>query len=457
MATIGTVIERDITRHLEAWKEKSSREVLLVRGARQVGKTFTIREFAKSFDTHLEINFLERHEYKSLFQNGSLSPETIIPRLEAYFGVSLTVGKSLLFLDEIQACPEALETLRFFHEKAPDLHVIAAGSLLEFALQELPSFGVGRVASLFMHSLSFSEFLFAIGEFKLYYYVKGNKYQPLEEIFHGKLLELYRVYSIIGGLPKVVATYITTKSLTECTRLLDSLILSYEDDFAKYKTRIDPLKIRQVFDSVAKQAGAKFVYTRATQGESTLGISQALQTLILAGIVHKIERTSANGVPLGAEVDERNFKVIPFDIGIYNRLLGTPISELVIGDIASLIHSGASAEVFCGTELIKSQDAYSRPKLYYWSRETPGSNAEVDYLISVGANIIPIEVKAGTKGQMQSLYLLMREKNYPHAVRTSAENFGAFPATPTQIEGATVQIVPVYWIGEWARSLRLAI
>ena len=427
-----------------------SRQALLLRGARQVGKTFSVREFAKSFDNFLEINFLENFDYAKLFQGSSLSPEVIIPKIEAYFGVKIVEGKTLLFLDEIQACQEALLALRFFTEKAPNLHVVAAGSLLEFALSELPSFGVGRVTSLFMHPLSFCEFLESSDNNNLISYLRENQSSIFDNTLHKKCLELYKEFSIIGGMPQIVANYFEERDYNKCMRLLDSLILGYQDDFAKYKTRIDPLKLRNVFYSSARQAGRKFMYTKVQEGESTSGLSDALTLLTLAGIVIKVNKSSGNGIPLVAEIDAKSFKCLPLDIGIYNRLLSTPISELIIRDVVSLINKGASAEVMVASELLKSQNPFIKPEIYYWSRDVAGSAAEVDFLVQVNSNIIPIEVKSGTKGQMQSLFRYMKEKNCNFGVRSSTENFGEIILSES--DNKKIKIIPIYWIGEWVKS-----
>jgi predicted AAA+ superfamily ATPase len=422
--------------------------VLLLRGARQVGKTYSVRQLAKGFTTSIEVNFLEAPEVSQFFSTGSLAPDKIIEKLEVYYGVSLKAGESLLFLDEIQECPEALTALRFFQEKQSSLHVIAAGSLLEFSLSEIPSFGVGRIESLFMYPLSFEEFLGALGQQKLALAIRGaSPFNPLDSTLHAKATDLFKTYTIIGGLPAIVQSYCEDRDINLCMSQIESILLSYEDDFAKYKTRISPLKLRETLRAVAQQAGTKFVYSRINPASSSSGYDQALGLLQLAGLVYKVPRCSANGIPIGAEIDAKSFKTIPFDISIYHRLLGLKISDIVLDSEVSFVNRGALAEVACGTELIAHSSPRHRPELYYWSREQRSSNAEIDYLIQQNDALLPIEVKAGTKGKMQSLYLFLTEKKGSRGVRCSMENYTHYKA-PHEV--AQVEVVPLYGVGTYA-------
>lgn len=325
--------------------------------------------------------------------------------------------------------------------------MIATGSLLEFAIAESKSFGVGRIQSLFMYPISLEEFLEASGQSLLLKAIhQATINQGLDQVLHKKACEVVRTYSLIGGLPEVVQSYLDSKDFNQCIALLDSLLLGYEDDFTKYKTRISHTKLKETFRSCAIQAAGKFVYSHIKPGSPLSGYDQAVEMLQLAGMIHKVSRTSANGVPLGAQCDPKSFKTFPFDIGIYNRLLGLKISDRILLEDTTFINQGANAEVLCGLELIASTPAQLRPELYYWSREKQGSQAELDYVVRQGANIIPVEVKAGHKGKMQSLFLFMNQKQCARGVRTSLENFTSF-ATPNR-EGV-VEVVPLYGIGGW--------
>jgi predicted AAA+ superfamily ATPase len=441
------MIERKILADLLTWKVATNRKVLLLRGARQIGKTFTARQLAATFSTCLEVNFLETPEVARFFQGGSLDPVSILRNLEAYFEVKLPIGEGLLFFDEIQACPEAITALRFFYEKIPELHVIATGSLLEFALAEIPSFGVGRIDSLFMYPLSIEEFFKANGQGALLQAIQlATLNKSVDSVLHNKACETVRIYSMIGGLPAVVQTYLESKDINSSLTLLDSLLLAYEDDFTKYKTRISPLKLRQTLTSCATQAGGKFVYSHIKPGSSVSGYDQAVELLRLAGMIYVVSRTSANGIPLGAESDPKSFKAIPFDIGIYNRLLGLKFSDRILLEDTAFVHEGASAEVLCGLELVASTPSRLRPELHYWSREKQSSNAEVDYVVQQGMRVVPVEVKAGHKGRMQSMFVFMNEKQCGRGVRTSLENLSSF-ATPSG--GGVIEVVPLYLVGRW--------
>ena len=442
---------RAIDGHLKNWASSQKRRGLLVRGARQVGKTFSIRQLAKSFSSFVEVNFLETPEVAQFFKSGNLSPQSLIEKLQVYYGTMIVPGETLLFFDEIQSCPEALTSLRFFHEKLPGLHLVAAGSLLEFALQEIPSHGVGRVESLFMYPLTFHEFLGATGNTLLADEIeRASSLNPLAGPLHSKSVDQFKLFSIMGGMPQVIQTYLESSDINKCQSVLEDLLLGYEDDFAKYKTRISHEKLRGVLYASALQAGKKFVYSHVSPGSSTSGYDQALQLLELAGLVYKVYKSSSNGIPLGAEIDLKCFKVIPFDIGVFNSLLKLKPSEIVASDSNSFVHIGSLAEVACGIEIVANTPPRQRPSLHYWCRQERGASSEVDYVVEKSNKIIPIEVKAGTRGRMQSLYYFLQEKKKDLGVRTSLENFSQFQ-TPEQ-KKSIVQVVPLYAVGKYANN-----
>jgi len=269
-------LKRNIDKELLSWKKETNRKPLLVRGARQVGKSSSIRKLGDSFDTFLEVNFEEHKGVHSLFK-GDLTPHILCENLSVMFDMEIALGKTLLFFDEIQACIPAISSLRFFYEKMPGLHVIAAGSLLEFALEEIPSFGVGRIRSIYMYPLSFDEFLIGMGNVKLLRIKrKANAKNPLALPIHEKLLDLLKRFMIIGGMPEVVEKYVTQNDLRACQRILDDLVSSLRTDFAKYKYKVQASRIREVFESIVRQAGGKFVYKKASQNLNTLQIKEAL-------------------------------------------------------------------------------------------------------------------------------------------------------------------------------------
>lgn len=260
-----------------------------------------------------------------------LSPANICENIAAIFKVNIIPGKTLLFLDEIQECPEAISSLRFFYEKMPGLHIIAAGSLLEFALSEIPTFGVGRIRSMFMYPLSFEEYLCGAGEQQLVNKVKmANSNNPLNETLHARLIDLVQKFICLGGMPEVIATYIETGDLNKCQQLLDDLIISIQADFTKYKKKTPVSRLNEVFQAVVFQAGQKFVYSKACVQANHYQVKDALQLLITAGIVISVTHSSSNGIPLGVGVNPQKQKMLVFDSGIFQRIMGLDLKDFLL-------------------------------------------------------------------------------------------------------------------------------
>ncbi|GHT64195.1 ATPase [Bacteroidia bacterium] len=421
-------IKRLIDSKLFDWKNSKIHKPVLLRGARQIGKSSSVREFGKQFDNFVEINF-EKKEHlqtKTVFERSS-SPQKIVEELETIYGQSIRPGKTLLFLDEIQSCMPAIESLRYFYEEMPELHVIAAGSLLEFALQEIPSFGVGRITSIFMYPLCFDEYLRAMGfDAMANKIAEATPEQALSEAVHSNIINHLVRFIAIGGMPEVVKTYIENKNLLKCQQVLDDLMDTYYDDFSKYKKRVPPTRLRDVFSSVMEQCCKKFIYSNATTEANIDQIKDSLMLLEMAGLIHPIYHSSANGIPLGAQINRKFTKYIPFDTGIFQRFLGLNIGEIIIGQTLEQINKGDIAELFVGLEMLKAMPSNRHSQLYYWQREKNGSHAQVDYLFQKGNAIIPVEVKSGTTGKMQSLHFFIREKQSGYGIRTSLENFSQY-------------------------------
>ncbi len=419
-------LNRLIDNELTKWKSETDCKPLLVRGARQVGKTQTIRNLGTQFTHFIEINFESDKKIHALF-DGNLSASEISENISALYGKPIEKGRTLLFFDEIQACIPAIQALRFFYEQMPGLHLIAAGSLLEFALSEIPSFGVGRIRSVFMYPFSFDEFLIAVKERKLLEMrQKSNPKNPLNEALHEKLLNYFRKFLIIGGMPEVVSNYVKTNDLSKCFLILNDLKNSYLDDFSKYKKIVPARRISDVFDSVVSQAGGKFIFAKAQSIDNQKQIKEALQLLILAGLVIPVTHTSANGLPLGAETNDKKQKMLLLDTGLFLNILNLDISELILNEDFTTINKGNLTEMFVGLELLKYALPYQKQSLYYWHREAKSSNAELDYVIAKNGKIIPIEVKSGKRGAMQSMNIFLESKDLEKGVRISGENFSAY-------------------------------
>ncbi|MEI6677374.1 MAG: AAA family ATPase [Mariniphaga sp.] len=431
-------MKRAILSTLKEWKLNLNHKVLLLRGARQVGKTYIVRELAKDFKHFVEVNFEKNPDIRQFFDQ-NLDSVRICTNLSAYFGIPVIEGKTLLFFDEIQSCPRAIQSLRFFYETKPGLHVIAAGSLLEFALEDLTSWGVGRIRSIYMYPMSFDEFLMANNEDALIELKKNASFNsPLNPAFHEKLKDYLKRFLMIGGMPEAVKTFIGNSSNINLTQnVLSDITTSYKDDFAKYKSRVSVLRLREIMASVVKQSGGKYIYSNAGVLSNPSQAKEALDLLEMAGLVYKVYHTSGQGIPLGSDVNYKIFKALLHDNGIFQQLSGLRLSELLIANNIDLLNKGNIAEAFAGIEMIKYANVYEKRQLYYWHREKRGSSAEVDYLIEYQGQVIPIEVKSGSSGKMQSMNRFITEKKSDFGIRLSLENFSAYDR---------IRVVPLYAI-----------
>jgi len=432
-------IERSIDKELLEWKNQSFRKPLLIRGARQVGKSSTVRNLARTFEYFIELDFISNKSIHRLFE-GDINPVRIYEELSLIFNIPIVPDRTLVFFDEIQSCIPAITSLRYFYEKTPDIHLIAAGSLLEFALKDLPSFGVGRIRSIYLYPFSFNEFLLAFNEKALVQLTeKFNFNKPLSEPLHIKLKQYLIRFITIGGMPEVVASYVKGGSLIDCQKILEELTNSLYDDFSKYKSRVPSTRLREVFSSVIIQTGSKFVLSQVETQSNRFQVKESLELLEQAGLIFPVVHSSSNGIPLGAQINIKFRKYLIFDTGIFQRFVNLDLSELLLNTEISLVNKGAIAELYTGLELIKAQPYNQAPSLHYWQREKKGSQAEVDYVIELGNKIGPIEVKSGIKGKMQSLRIFMEEKGSKFGIRTSLEHF-------SRIE--KIRIIPLYAIGK---------
>ena len=355
-------------------------------------------------------------------------------------------------------------SLRFFKEDLPDLHVIAAGSLLEFALDELPTFGVGRIHSMFMYPMTFDEFLIANGEqLLLEARNDASPSNPLPQPLYDKLVGLLRTFMLVGGMPEAVSKWVETHDYLACQEIQDDITVAYEDDFPKYRKKIDPMLLRRTMRSAAVQATKKFVYSEVEGNYKSAEVKKAIDMLAKAGILIPVTYTAANGIPLGSEADASYSKMLLLDTGLMLRLLNMTtgdISELteqiLTSDITDLVNKGPMAEMIAGLELLHYRTPNIRHDLYYWTRQAKNAQAEVDYISSYRQTVLPIEVKAGVQGGMKSLWFFMREKRLTNAVRCSLENFGAFDYEDNQDGGAKrhVLVCPLYAISQLEALLK---
>ena len=416
-------MKRKLLESLVIWKDQSSHLPLMLRGARQVGKSFLVNEFGKLyFQNCVTINFERSPEFKSSF--GTLNPQKIITDLELLSNQTIQSGKTLLFLDEIQECPAAIQALRYFKEEMPNLHVIAAGSLLEFVLAETNfSMPVGRIQFLYLKPLSFEEFLHALGEEKLIdhlYQFKINETLPLA--IHEKLLELARLYLVIGGMPAVIQIYLETRSVEQAVQMQISLLETYRADFNKYGKRQELQHLETLFTKLPAKATQQLKYSEIDREVQSRTLKAALEKLRFAGLIYQIFSTHASGLPLGAGKNERKFKILFLDVGLLLRAQRVTPAHLVTEDVLFLLQ-GAMMEQFVGQELIAYENPYQQPELYFWERDAKSSQAEIDYLMLFGETILPIEVKSKSLGHLKSLKRFMEEKNSPIGIRISEHPF----------------------------------
>ncbi|MCP3959181.1 MAG: ATP-binding protein [bacterium] len=447
---------RHALEELEQWRDRPGRKPLIIRGARQVGKTTLVRLFAEQhFAELVEVNFERNPELAELFD--FKDPTDIPRRLELQLGQDVTPGRSLLFLDEIQAAPRVLATLRYLYEELPRLHVIAAGSLLDLALDQ-PAFSVpvGRIEYLHLGPMRFEELLLAAGQDRLVAFLQ--EYELGEEIhppLHEQLMRWLRTFLVVGGMPDAVRAFVERGAHQDSEAVKHSVLATFRDDFGKYGARVDHTRLRKVFERLPLLVGDKLKYVHIDRGERAKDLSAALHLLSLARVAYRVRHTAANGVPLGAEADERKFKVLFLDVGLMATASGLSVLDLEKAEDVMMVNRGALCEQLVGQHLLYRAPSWEEPRLFYWAREKRGSAAEVDYVISQGAEILPIEVKAGKTGTLKSLHLFLREKSRSLAVRLSSAPPSVLAATTSLADGRNVpfQLVslPLYLVGQVRR------
>jgi len=412
-------MKRDLFEILCQWKNDNNRRPLLIRGARQVGKTFLVNDFGRrEFDSLITLNFERNPEYGEIFD--SLDPRNILEKITLFTGKRIEPGKTLLFFDEVQDCASAIMALRYFYEEMRLLHVIAAGSLVEFTLEsENFRMPVGRIQYVYLFPMSFGEFIEAAGEKELRNYIYDHKkLETLPESLHEKLNEYIRRYFILGGMPAVVQEYCETGDIITCQKIQRTIIDTYQDDFGKYSRKLKHRYLSKIYNAVPKMVGRKFVYAHVDNTIKSRELKEALELLEMAGIVRKIRRTSGAGLPLEAGVKEAYFKVLFLDVGLLHSVNGIYKNTVQSKDF-TVLFKGAVAEQFVGQELLAYQNPYSKPLLYYWAREAKNSNAELDYILQKEGSIIPIEVKSGSIGRMKSMHIFMEKYQIEQGIKIS--------------------------------------
>jgi uncharacterized protein len=396
---------------------------LVLRGARQVGKSWLVRTWGtQRFGRVVEVNLERRPESAACFTDND--PQAVLQRLEVQLGQRIPAdGSALLFLDEIQAVPEVLAKLRWFAEEMPQLPVIAAGSLLDFALAEHRfSMPVGRISYLHLEPMGFLEFCHACGEEPLARWL--DEKLTLAAIrngvptdLHGKAIALFHSWVLVGGMPAAVAAFAREHSYLPVADVHRELLATVRDDFAKYADRVHHRRLTAVLDSVPNQLGQKFTYARVDRDERATALKQALALLTLARVCHRVVSTPGKGLPLGAGADAKTMKVIHLDVGLASSALRLDLAALERADDLDLVNDGAIAEQAVGQLLRLIGQGNEEPALWYWLREARSSAAEVDYIAAPTGHVLPIEVKAGAGGAMRSLHVYMAERKLSWAAR----------------------------------------
>jgi len=406
---------REIEKYLTEWKVSLYRKPLVIRGARQVGKTYTIEKFASNnFRYFLKINLEQERNLQNVFE--SLQPQQIINDLTSLYQVPIVDGDTLLFIDEIQVSPKAIAALRYFYEQRPGLHIVSAGSLLDITLNEMQySMPVGRVDFAFMYPMTFIEFLLALNETGL---VKSIRDFTLNDTFrqaiHNRLLELVRLYFFIGGMPEAVVYYSSEKDLSGIEKIHSGLIQSIQFDFAKYGTRKQQECLKDVLYYVANNIGKKVKYSNINRNVHSSLLKDALLKLEMSRIIHLVRHTRSASVPITQLQDNDVFKPVFLDIGMLNHMAGIKLIDI---DNLITTYEGTLAEQFVLQELIAGSEPYTEQKLNYWIREAKNSNAEIDCLFQIGNNVYPVEIKSGKRGTLKSMHIFLTEKNKKTGIR----------------------------------------
>lgn len=459
---MSSLLNRKELAYLADWAARPSRKPLIIRGARQVGKSTLVRQFAENSGfSFLAVNFERNPEYSGAFTSND--PAQIQTALGVLSGEKIIPGKTLLFLDEIQAAPEALTALRYLYEEMPDLHVLAAGSLLEFALEDAQfSMPVGRVEYMHLGPMQFEDFAWAMGQVELVHYLQhlsldDVRAQRFSKPIHEKCLALLKQYWVVGGLPEAIAGYVQSGDFAAVARVHYSIVSTYRDDFNKYSRGSLKHRVQLVFDHLPMMVGRKFKYAQVSREHRAAELDAALQQLCMARIAARVLHSSANGVPLGAESSPCVFKTLYMDIGLMCAALHLNVLDLGKEDL-SMINDGALAEQFIGQQLLYSGRYYEAPALYYWVREAKSAAAEVDYLLTCGQHVVPVEIKAGTTGTLKSLHQFLKEKQCHFALRFNADVPSVWRDTKKLTDGSSIDYellsLPLYLVGEAQRLMK---
>jgi len=451
------MLERTAEKYLNDWHRKERRKPLVLRGARQVGKSTLVRRFAEKNGLVLNEVNLEQHLYlDTIFK--SLDMDAIIRELDVLVGRNIQAPGALLFLDEIQATPHAIQALRYFYEQKPELFVISAGSLLEFALADHHfSMPVGRIEYYHLGPMTFREFLTAVEPGLNRYLSEFHIHQTIPVTAHQKLTKRQREYLFVGGMPEAVYVFAEENSLMEVTAVHRSITETYQDDFSKYAKQKDLALMQKVFRQIPRIIGQKVKYSNISKEDKSRNVKAVIDLLVKARVCHQVFHSHCSGVPLIADINENVYKMLFMDVGMAAYLAGLDWIALQALEQNALVNEGKLAEQFIGQHLL---NPFEPPRLAYWLREAKSANAEVDYATANGNQVIPIEVKAGKSGALKSLQQFVLNKNAALCVRfdLNPPDIGQITHA-ARVNGGSVPVpytllsLPLYMVEELSRIL----
>ena len=411
-------MKRSIYSSLKKWKESPTRKPLILQGARQVGKTYILKEFgAREYSEVVYINCDDNNDMQNMFVDYDV--DRIIRSMSAISGVSIKPSTTLLILDEIQEVERGLASLKYFCEKAPEYHVAVAGSLLGITLHEGTSFPVGKVDMLYMYPMDFEEFLLAMGKEQLVELLRNNSWATLTPL-RGMLTELLRQYYFVGGMPEAVKTYVERGDIWEVRSIHSKIIDAYRNDMSKHVPKQQVQRINMVWNSIPSQLARdnkKFIYRALRKGARANDFEIAIQWLVDSGLVHKVHRISKPVVPLKFYEDMASFKLFLLDCGLLGALSETPPEQILIGDNVFEEYKGAFTENY----VLQQLKSLPRTFVYYYSNDN--STLEIDFVVQHEAHIIPIEVKAEENLRAKSLRQFVTDNAGLHGVRFSMSDY----------------------------------
>lgn len=427
---------------LRAWKQQANRKPLILMGARQVGKTYILNKFAEcEYQYKLYLNFENNPRLCRLFDS-SLDPKVILNSLSIETGIDITPGKTLIIFDEVQECPNALNSLKYFCENAPEQHLVAAGSLLGVKLAHTKGFPVGKVNFLELYPLSFQEYLEGLGETKLKTFIETiSSLDSLPVNLHEKLLQIFKEYLYIGGMPEAIAVYLETRDFSKVREIQQAILNAYSLDFAKHAPKNQIMKINQIWDSIPGQLAKenkKFMYSFLKSGARAKEFEEALQWLIEAGLIYKVVNIAAPRIPLKAYAEFNIFKIYSVDVGLLGAMSQLSAKAILHENELFQEFRGALIENYVAQEL-----THSKFGLFYWTSE---GKAEVDYIVECTDIVYPLEVKSGNSLKKKSLRAYDEKYHPPLLIRASPMNLK---------KDGNILNCPLYLIGELSKLIEL--